>query len=301
MKSLHLEADFDFRYVPDDDGDPVNGTIHADGTSVDVFVSAPTAVAGSSSRPLVRQLARGLARQGLQVNLSGPRGTIVSLGAVRSSLLQRVVTRSPHIRLGGWRVLPQLVAVSRGRKKGPQVAAFQPPPTMFPLVPTVTDRRRRRVSTTHDPRGGGRPRLVFSLGPYPRQGDVQRVERLAPRRTTIGSAPECDIVVADLAPVHAVVDRTGDDEYVLTHVAASGSSTISGIAAHESLLRTGARISLDGVSLTYMRDEFADHGRPYGGRQGGELGYQKPQSRPRARGADVGKPRTNRDPGTYFD
>jgi hypothetical protein len=39
--------------------------------------------------------------------------------------------------------------------------------------------------------------------------------------------------------------------------------------------------------LTFVREEYADHGRPYGGRIGGELGRQRRQpSRERLQGAE---------------
>ena len=29
--------------------------------------------------------------------------------------------------------------------------------------------------------------------------------------------------------------------------------------------------------MSFYREEYADHGRPYGGRAGGEIGHQRPQ------------------------
>ena len=46
-------------------------------------------------------------------------------------------------------------------------------------------------------------------------------------------------------------------------------------------LRTGLVVRAGELSLAYVRDEYADHGRPYGGRQGGEFSRQRPQPRPR--------------------
>jgi aryl-alcohol dehydrogenase-like predicted oxidoreductase len=145
------------------------------------------------------------------------------------------------------------------------------------------------------------PRLIFAWSAWPQEGEVRRVAYLQSPRTTIGSAPECDIQVDGLQELHAVIDRTAGDEYVLTHVAAEGTSLVAGVPAAGSLLRTGAAVALDDIRLTYFREEYADHGRPFGGRIGGELGHQRPQRtpRPRAKGS-VGKPRTNRDPGQYF-
>ncbi|MFY9679907.1 MAG: FHA domain-containing protein, partial [Glutamicibacter protophormiae] len=52
-------------------------------------------------------------------------------------------------------------------------------------------------------------------------------------------------------------------------------------AGQEYVLRSGARIELGGWRLVFYREEYADHGRPYGGRNGGELAYQRPQVNPR--------------------
>ena len=43
------------------------------------------------------------------------------------------------------------------------------------------------------------------------------------------------------------------------------------------ILRTGSRVDLGEWTFTFSREEYADHGRPYGGRIGGELGHQRPQ------------------------
>jgi hypothetical protein len=42
-------------------------------------------------------------------------------------------------------------------------------------------------------------------------------------------------------------------------------------------LRTGALITLGPWRLAFFREEFADHGRPFGGRMGGEFAVQRPQ------------------------
>ncbi|HSP75244.1 MAG TPA: hypothetical protein VLO31_03400, partial [Cryobacterium sp.] len=48
------------------------------------------------------------------------------------------------------------------------------------------------------------------------------------------------------------------------------------------ILRTGARIEMGPWRLAFFREEYADHGRPYGGRVGGEFAVQKPQPSRRA-------------------
>jgi hypothetical protein len=52
---------------------------------------------------------------------------------------------------------------------------------------------------------------------------------------------------------------------------------IEAVDAEGAILRTGARFTMGGWTFVYARDEFADHGRPYGGREGGEGTYQPQQ------------------------
>lgn len=299
---LRLEADLTFSSTPADGSPTVTGRVTADGSTIDVSVTGPLASLGRPSSRMVRQFAGSLATRGLRLVLRGPQGMVMAIGDVDTLWWQRVITRSPYIRIGSPRLLRQVMSSAPGARSRSRASALTaPPPTLFPLFPTVSSLGPRQVTTTHDPRGGGRPRLYFGLSEYPQVGEEQRVEYLTQQRTTLGSAPECDINVDGLQPVHAVIERTADDEYVLTHVAASGTSTVAGIPAQASRLRTGSGILLDAVRLSYVRDEFADHGRPYGGRLGGEIGRQRPQRkpRPRTRGS-VGRPRTNRDPGRYY-
>lgn len=292
---LLFQADMSFTSWSPDGSTRVSGSITANGSTIDVGLSGPLGVANPPRR-LVRLAARSLAMRGLRIVVHGPDGVVVALGDVRAPWWQRLLTRSPHIRIGSFRQARRLATGGRGA--GPAASV---PSTPFPLFPTVSNLGPRPVTTTHDPRGGGRPRLVFAPSPWPQAGDLQRVEFLTHERTTIGCASECDIRVEGLEPVHAVVERTDDDEYVLTHVASVGTSTVAGIPAERSLLRTGSAIALGSARLTYFREEYADHGRPYGGRLGGEIDHQRPQPtpRPRRNGA-VGKPRTHRDRGRYF-
>jgi hypothetical protein len=66
-----------------------------------------------------------------------------------------------------------------------------------------------------------------------------------------------------------------EDEYVV--VAVDGPVRVHGAPVTRQVLRTGARVDLGGRSLVFRREEYADHGRPYGGRIGGELGRQRRQ------------------------
>src|SRR5690606_18465937 len=100
---------------------------------------------------------------------------------------------------------------------------------------------------------------------------------------TIGSAADASLRLAGTDPIHARIHHTTQDEYRLSmvgpgehNVRASASGT-GAVDDHSEILRTGARFTLGGWELVFMRAEFADHGRPHGGRQGGEGTVQKAQ------------------------
>ena len=131
------------------------------------------------------------------------------------------------------------------------------------------------VTTTHDPRGAGDPRLVLKKEDM-WDGEGQPVFWLDGTVTTIGSDESCDVVLPDLASLHAVVTNDGADEYVLE--SCGPETRVHGAVVDETaILRTGARIDVGPHSLSFFREEYADHGRPYGGREGGEIGHQRSQ------------------------
>ena len=205
------------------------------------------------------------------------------------------MTGSRHIRVergaGLWSLL-------RGRVRGPAGGALPardlaPPTTVLPLAPTML-RRPRTVTTTHDPSGGGNPRLITVPRDDPWPGDRQEVFRMRSGVTTIGSDPGCHVVLEGLAPLHARVLHDEDDELVLLRAEGRPEATrVNGAPVDRALLRTAARVDLGRWTLTYFREEFADHGRPYGGRVGGEIGHQRPQpERPQRRGRGTGEEST---------
>ena len=51
-------------------------------------------------------------------------------------------------------------------------------------------------------------------------------------------------------------------------------SVASHHAARTETLRTGSRFTVGPWELVFAREEFADHGRPFGGRLGGEFSDQ---------------------------
>lgn len=273
-----VRVDVDLRFSVDLPGEGrVTGALTGSGSALELRVSDPSVFAGRSDSRSVRGLARGLARQGLSVTVRAPSGPLVTLGAARVPWWQRAVTGSRHVRLergsGLW-------ALARGRARARAGALpssrLAPPATVLPLAPTFL-RRRRTVTTTHDPAAGGRPRLVMAPSPTPLPGERRQVFPLASEVTTIGSAPDCDIRLPGLAPRHAEVRHDSRDEYVLVRLSGAGVTRVNGAPVVTSVLRTASRLQLGEWTLSFYREEYADHGRPYGGRIGGELGHQRPQ------------------------
>lgn len=273
MPKYRLDVDLDFSYT-DGSGSVTRGSARSSGTDVTVAMDslAPLGGGGIPSLEENRPLAEMLAGKGPSVTLSGPDGSIVSLGAVKSPASQRLVTRSPHVKLGA--LVP---IVRQGRRKSAGVPLL-PPSTPLPLLPTVRRTISRRITTTHYTRGSGRPRLIFVQDAASWTGQIPREAVLSGEATTIGSDPGCDIVLDGLDGLHAEIRHDELDEYVFVpQGAVSGSVAQSG----PSVLRTGARIQMGQWRLAFFREEFADHGRPYGGRSGGELAYERPQLDPR--------------------
>lgn len=133
-------------------------------------------------------------------------------------------------------------------------------------------------TTTHAEWGAGSPRLRVShengeRSEFLLEADVVRV----------GSADGNELRLADTDPVHATIEHDQRDEYVLTlHGESETNSSPSVDATHPGdgvrTLRTGAHFTAGPWTLVFARDEFADHGRPFGGRKGGEFDDQKLQA-----------------------
>lgn len=263
--------------------DTMTGTITADGTDITVFTSNPALLAQGRSKDLdqVRGIADALAKQGLTVALTGPAGLIARIGAVEAPLLQRLVTKSPNITLGSASALAPLL-LGRNRSATKAVVVSLPPATLFPLVPTLERHKRHRVTTTHYTPGSGRPRLIFVVGSENWDGKPPREFDLLPTVTTIGSAAEASLQLAGLKSFHAEIRHDENDEYVLYPLGeVSGSvrdpEDNGSNRGRGRILRTGSRIEMGPWRMAYFREEFADHGRPFGGRVGGEYAVQKPQ------------------------
>ncbi|WP_104116067.1 hypothetical protein [Arthrobacter sp. B1805] len=163
MHSLRLDIDLQFSLrEPDAGAGPgagLRGTVRAAGTVIDVFVDNPASYRGVlPTLNQVRVLARELAVRGMTVSVIGPRGLLVSLGRVKSSLAQRLVTGSPHIRLGSPATLAPLLDVARRALEQGRSPSF-PPSTPFPPAPTVgwSGLRARSGPPASGREGGSRP------------------------------------------------------------------------------------------------------------------------------------------------
>ena len=276
MTENRLDIDLGFSYT-DESGAVSNGRATAAGTEVTVSLDRLAPLAGAGLPPLeeIRPLADLLARKGVRVTVAGPDGNIVSLGKVDAPATQRLVTRSPHIKLGN---LGSLLPLLRQGRRRPRGVPLLPPSTPFPLVPTVQRKIIRRITTTHYARGGGRPRLIFVQDAATWTGQIPREVALSEDVTTIGSGPGSDVQLEGLEELHAEIRHDGQDEYVLVpHGPVSGSVSRTGPWG----LGAGAGVQVGEGCLGVFREEFADHGRPYGGRSGGELAYERPQLDPR--------------------
>jgi hypothetical protein len=134
-------------------------------------------------------------------------------------------------------------------------------------------------SATHDdvPVRGGHPRLVIATGGHapvgsPDAAGIQRAFTLDGDVVTIGSADTQDVQFAGLEPEHGVIRREADeDEWVYSDVHPSAASRVNGVLTDAAGLHHGDRLELGAVTLVFQRDEAADHGRPEGGREGGDF------------------------------
>lgn len=252
----------------------VQAHLRGDGKQLDLEVDDPGAFAGRGDVSAVNEVAERLADHGISVRVLSNKIHLITIGAARVPWWQRRLTGSRHIRLGSLR---GLVTSARARTTAGDLPvlpdrALAPPPAVSPL--STFFRRPRHITTTHSSRGGGDPKLVLA----PREdwpGGRRPFFRLGRETTTIGSSETAHIRLPGLAPLHAEVWLTEDDEYIL--VSRHPDTRVHGERVARQMLRTAARVDLGEWTMTFYRDEHADHGRPFGGRVGGEIGHQRPQ------------------------
>lgn len=284
MRTATISADLRFSVdVPG--SEPVCGTVTGSGDRLEVRLSDPAFFAGGRDARRLRGLADSLAARGLTVAIMAGDTPLLEMGAIQASWWQRQVTRSRHLRIVSVR---GALTGATGRVRGGTREAVLPGSDWLPtdaLLPlrATFGRAARPVTTTNDPRRGGNPRLALVTGPDRISSDGRTVFPLRGEQTTIGSHPACDIRLPGLEPIHAVVEHDEHDELVLHDRSSDRSTRVFGDHHPEGrALRTGARVSVGPWVLAYRRAEYADHGRPYGGRVGGEIGHQRPQPPPPA-------------------
>lgn len=276
---VRLDIDLRFSMSADDSRPAVGGSVLADGTDVTVSVTEGAVALPDARAGLewARAFGAELARFGLTVSLRTRHGIVASIGVVRAPWYLRIFTRSPHLRL---RSLSALRALRRDGRSPDAQRMHLPPTTLFPPAPTMARRIRRRPTTTHYLPGSGRPRLIFAMQSRTWDGKAPREFDLLPDVTIIGSSGAADLILPGLEPQHARIVHDERDEYVL-YVAGSERASDKPVLLESSspgrILRTGALITLGEWRLAFFREEFADHGRPFGGRVGGEFAIQRPQ------------------------
>ncbi|HVV75439.1 MAG TPA: FHA domain-containing protein [Mycobacteriales bacterium] len=138
------------------------------------------------------------------------------------------------------------------------------------------DRASVDQPSVDQPVGGGRPRLVVvpegghaaTSGPEALGYEIEFA--LEPRRTTIGSGEDQDIVLEGLEPAQGVIEWVADgDEFVFAPLQADGSATVAG-GVTTTGIHHGDRLQLGGWTLIFQRDEDFDHVRKDRARQGGQ-------------------------------
>jgi hypothetical protein len=96
--------------------------------------------------------------------------------------------------------------------------------------------------------------------------------------TRIGSGAGVDLRLSGLAEEQMEIRyEASEDEYVLVDLSADGGSRVDGQPVLRAELHTGDRIEVRGWTMSYYREEYADHGRPFGGRSGGESLHEHPR------------------------
>ncbi len=255
----------------------IRGTLVGEGGVLDLVLDELPALDRKSGGAALRKLARQVSAAGLKVTIRDGSRLLATVGAVRPNLFGLLLAQSRYVRLGPLRT----VARSLQRRGRPTLALSEllPPATVMPIIPTLR-RQSRRVTTTHDPDGGGRPRFYFS-------GQLNRLPGSRTREfflrvgqvTTIGSDPSCHLQLDGLEPFEAEVRRDEWDEY---WVVSTGTTPVrvNGAPVTSARMRTGTKVQIGRWIMSYFRAEHADHGRPHGGRIGGEAGHQIPQDMP---------------------
>ncbi len=274
--STDLTIDADLEFTLDLPGSrTVRGSLGGSGKNLQLRISDPFLFAGRSDASAVRGIADGLARQGVSLAILAPAGPLVTLGVPRTSWLQRRVTGSRHIRVergaGLWSLVRGRLQAPAGRS--PAAGRLAPPATLFPLAPNVPQAPAPPGHYDPCPPRRGEPTAHHgSRGTAVGRATGGRCSRCEADVTTIGSDAACDIRLAGLDPIEAEVRHDSADEFVVVRLGRRGNTRVHGAPVDTALLRDASRLNVGEWTMSFHREEYADHGRPYGGRLGGEFG-----------------------------
>lgn len=124
--------------------------------------------------------------------------------------------------------------------------------------------------------GAGHPRLVATSAGYACAGTATANGApisypLGTDTTILGGAIGQDVHLAGLPAAYGAIVRRRGDEYVYVQLDPSHVAQVNGTPVTAAALHHGDRLTLRQHALVFQRDEFADHGRFDGGRQGGEF------------------------------
>lgn len=139
----------------------------------------------------------------------------------------------------------------------------------------MTNSETSGPETTHAAWGEGNPRIIVTR-------DGERSTHRLGDSTVIGSAHDANIALQSLDSLHATVEHRDNDEYVVVlhgagELTANPETAETGVGQNAQVLRHGSRFVINDYAFIFQRDEFADHGRPAGGREGGEYSDQASQ------------------------
>ncbi|WP_105565325.1 FHA domain-containing protein [Microbacterium halophytorum] len=130
-----------------------------------------------------------------------------------------------------------------------------------------------QTTTTHGPWGSGNPHLSI------RRSDHRMDFALVSGTVRLGAAPDMELIVPGAEPHHATIVHNEYDEFVLTmHGEGEMNAAPENPNERTETLRSGARFTIGGWEFVFWRAEASDHGRPYGGRNGGEGAHEHGQN-----------------------
>ena len=266
-----LVVDADVRFSVEVDGRMMTGTLQGSGSELELTVDDPRLLGGSGTAT-ARAVADELAAHGVRLTVSTGR-PLVTLGTGRSGFLQR----KRH------RVVPHLRRLAGGGAPHPRAAGLPDRDAAGAPAHAVAAAADRPASAAA-PHHHARPRRWW----VPEAGHGARAR--TPSRATSSRCSTWGRCRSSAATPRWTSSSPGSRPGTprcgtpTTTSSRSPRSTPPGRCASTVRPRTARSDcapapawTSSGWTLSFYREEWADHGRPYGGRVGGELGRQQLQ------------------------